>query len=419
MLHQQLLVLKKKYLLIVILIIFCILAYQQSLILKLGSARKVHERRLNTEKKSSTLSAGTIKATGEASAYQQTPIQKLQPQVHEAAEKRENPTSEKITSVLLVSQCRSGSSVVGELFNRRKGATYLYEPLYPLRTANGVQAPDELIPRSTELVDDIVHCRFHRLPEIYRQAIEATRNKDYFGCVRNGICFRGCGNGKCDAFINREAKHVMAGKSKVNLHLLGKHCLNSELFAAKLNYLPGVDTISHLVNDERLNLKIILLSRDPRAIIRSWNINVKPENRRKTFLRTAEHFCRRVHEDARFVDSTLKKFPNSTQHYLHLRHEDFAMDPLGVTKKIYGFIGKEPGEELLEWVRGSTNACKGQQNQFGTCRDSRKVVSAWRTWYKLEEVVEIQEVCGDALKANNYAFYNDKESLENLDMPSF
>jgi len=335
----------------------------------------------------------------------------------QTAEKRERPPNEKITSVLLVSQCRSGSSVVGELFNQRRGATYLYEPLYPLRTENGVQVPDELIRGSTELVDDIVHCRFHRLPRMYRRAMEATRNKDYAGCEQYGICFRGCG--KCDAFINREAKHVVAGKSKVNLHSLGKHCLESEFFAAKLNYLPGVDTISHLVNNEKVDLKIILLSRDPRAIIRSWNINVKPENRRKTFLRTAEHFCRRVHEDARFVDSTLKKFPNSTQHYLHLRHEDFAMDPLGVTKKIYGFIGKEPGEELLEWVRGSTNACKGQQNQFGTCRDSRKVVSAWRTWYKLEEVVEIQEVCGDALKANNYAFYNDKESLENLDMPSF
>ena len=348
-------------------------------------------------------------------AHQRKLIQKRQSQISEVAEKRENPPSEKNTSVLLVSQCRSGSSVVGELFNRRRGATYLYEPLYPLRTADYVQAPDELIPLSTELVNDTVHCRFQRLPEMYRRAFGVTGTKDVAGCVQNGICFRGCG--KCAAFVNREAKHVAAGKGRLNLHLLGKHCLDSEFFAAKLNYLPGVEAISHLVNDERLNLNV--LSRDPRAIIRSLNINVKPEERMKTFLDTAPRVCKKVHEDAKFVDGVLKKFPDSSRHYLHVRHEDFAMDPVGVTEKIYGFIGVEPGEELLEWVRGSTNGCKGQQGEQSTCRDSRKVVSAWRRWYRVEEVVEIQEVCGEALKANNYTFFHDKESLENLNISSF
>ena len=81
---------------------------------------------------------------------------------------------------MLVSQCRPGSSVVRELFNQRRGVTYLYEPIYPLRTADAVQAPDELISYSTALVNNIIHSKFNQLPKTFRTAIESTENKDLF-----------------------------------------------------------------------------------------------------------------------------------------------------------------------------------------------------------------------------------------------
>ena len=70
--------------------------------------------------------------------------------------------------VFLVSQCRSGSSVLGELFNQRSGVTYIYEPLYPLRTRNGVQSPPELLNATKELVEDMARCKFTQLPHFYR-----------------------------------------------------------------------------------------------------------------------------------------------------------------------------------------------------------------------------------------------------------
>ena len=70
--------------------------------------------------------------------------------------------------VLLVSQCRSGSSVLGELFNQRSKVTYLYEPLYPLRTRNGVQPPRELLNTTKKCVESIAHCKFTELPHYYR-----------------------------------------------------------------------------------------------------------------------------------------------------------------------------------------------------------------------------------------------------------
>ena len=70
--------------------------------------------------------------------------------------------------VFLVSQCRSGSSVLGELFNQRSGVTYIYEPLYPLRTRNGVQSPPELLNTTKRLVENMARCKFTQLPHFYR-----------------------------------------------------------------------------------------------------------------------------------------------------------------------------------------------------------------------------------------------------------
>ena len=97
----------------------------------------------------------------------------------------------------------------------------------------------------------------------------------------------------------------------------------------------------------------------------------------KVFIKSAGHFCKRIYEDAQYVDDVLKKSPNLSKHYLHIRHEDFALDPIGITNKIYKFIGKSPGKELIDWVENSTlKTCKGSQNSQSTCRDSKKVISA-------------------------------------------
>ena len=118
--------------------------------------------------------------------------------------------------------------------------------------------------------------------------IKYTYNKNNFKCIDSGICYF---NYKvCGTFIEREARNVLIEKNQINLKLLSEHCFQSTFLAVYLNCLSGVITISHLVLDKSLDVKIILLSRDPKAIVRSWKINVEIDNRMKFILKSAEIF---------------------------------------------------------------------------------------------------------------------------------
>ena len=90
-------------------------------------------------------------------------------------------TNDKVTrrtAVLLVTQCRSGSSILGELFNRRERVVYLYEPLYPLRSHGCGPIPVEFEARAVRAVEDMVRCEFADLPALYQEAYALTKQPD-------------------------------------------------------------------------------------------------------------------------------------------------------------------------------------------------------------------------------------------------
>ena len=105
---------------------------------------------------------------------------------------------------------------------------------------------------------------------------------------------------------------------------------------------------------------------------------------------------------------------------LQIRHEEFSFRPVETARKIFDFIGKLPTKNVLNWVQESTTQkCSNGKGSQGTCRNAIKVVSAWRSWYKWEEVKKIQDICEGALKLNNYKIYDSLFDLLDLDEPSF
>lgn len=89
--------------------------------------------------------------------------------------------SQRPTAVFIITQCRSGSSILGEAFNQESNVTYLYEPLYPFREKDYVQADLELEPLCVKAVEEIAHCNFESLPAKYRTAFKTTKQTDEAG----------------------------------------------------------------------------------------------------------------------------------------------------------------------------------------------------------------------------------------------
>ena len=79
-------------------------------------------------------------------------------------------SKKKIDVVILLTMMRSGSSIVGSLFDMRVNVTYLYEPLYPFgkQECNGKTRQSSLA-----VLRNVSSCHFENLALLYQSS---TRN---------------------------------------------------------------------------------------------------------------------------------------------------------------------------------------------------------------------------------------------------
>ena len=76
-------------------------------------------------------------------------------------------SKKKIDVVILLTMMRSGSSIVGSIFNERINVTYLYEPLFPF----GKQECNEKTRQSSlEVLRNLSNCHFENLGLLYQSS---------------------------------------------------------------------------------------------------------------------------------------------------------------------------------------------------------------------------------------------------------
>ena len=81
--------------------------------------------------------------------------------------KREQPDS-----VILLTMIRSGSSILGSIFNERTNVTYLYEPLYPFGPISGIKECNENFTKDdiSAVLRFIAKCDFENILPYYRRS---------------------------------------------------------------------------------------------------------------------------------------------------------------------------------------------------------------------------------------------------------
>ena len=128
------------------------------------------------------------------------------------------------------------------------------------------------------------------------------------------------------------------------------------------------------------------------------------------FRKEAEIICNRLEKN------TLYKLQSQNSRIIIVKHEEFSLQPIFWTEKIYKFIGFPPTTELINWVNSATSG--GNSNdQFGTKRDSFKVINSWRNSLSFEQVDAVQGVCN--LDLLRYKVFDSETELRNLKTPSF
>ncbi|KAM9861034.1 carbohydrate sulfotransferase 1-like [Aulostomus maculatus] len=339
------------------------------------------------------------------------------------------------THILVLAATRSGSSFVGQLLNQHQEIFYLFEPLYHVQTtliprlAQGLSAEDRrvMIGASRDLLRSLYGCDLYFL-ESYIKPV--PNNHLTWKLFRRGASQALCKKPVCNAF--EPDRHVEEGEcvkkcGALNMTLATQVCQNKQYVAIKIVRVPQIDDLRALVEDPRLNIKVIQLVRDPRGVLSSrmdtfwesyrlWRIwrssGKKPYNLSGSQLKA---LCNDYYSSV----STGLNHPDWLKgKYMLIRYEDMARNPLLKTKEIYDFLGVPMVRQVERWISANTHGGNkpSAKHKYGTARNSAAIVESWRQKLSYDMVTHTQTVCQQTLELLGYKLANSAEELKNMNI---
>lgn len=210
----------------------------------------------------------------------------------------------------------------------------------------------------------------------------------------------------------------------LNLTVATMSCLSKGHIAIKTVRIPQVKDLRSLMEDPRMDLKIIHLVRDPRAImasrilafgdeyLRAWRIwnstGWKPQ-----YLNVTEitNICKDM---AASVAMGAQAPPWLQGRYLLLRYEDVLLKPEEMTAEIYRFLGLEMDDQVRTWIAKNTRTSKDGGNPYLTTRDSKAAATSWRLRLRFDIAKTLQDLCNDTMPLLGYKRVHSAAELRNL-----
>lgn len=203
--------------------------------------------------------------------------------------------------VVLYSNQRSGSSFMGEYFNRNPEAFYLYEPLFPF-----TPRCDFLNEERIRALENMLQCNFSQVREVYEHAIHVRHPKQGRGEKPCGtICFPTRSEAiqrrlKIDARNNTHKKW----RPSIDERFLSHLCKESTLITYKILRICNLRDMDYIYKRLALQgkqLYVIHLLRDPRAIISSKLQLELKQHEMETRVKT---LCAKMERNLKIVGNT-------------------------------------------------------------------------------------------------------------------
>uniref|UniRef100_A0A3P9DTI8 Sulfotransferase n=1 Tax=Maylandia zebra TaxID=106582 RepID=A0A3P9DTI8_9CICH len=292
--------------------------------------------------------------------------------------------------VLLLSSWRSGSSFLGQVFSQHPSVFYLMEAL---RMA------------VRDLLRSVFQCDFSVM-ESYLPEYPNVSSLFMWSHSRALCSPPICSLTPRNQFSNQTLWVEQACDSYS--HVVYKDVRLFEL-----------ESLYPLLQDSNLDLRIIHLVRDPRAVVRDNAIVLEQKRIKEAEVQyqVMQEICRshvRINERA-----VLKPPPFLKGRYKLVRYEDMARNPLEEINAMYQFVGLEMTTELATWIYKVTHG-KGKgsiKEAFKiTSRSATNVSQAWRTMLPYNKVRRIQEVCKGAMSLLGYRTVNSEKEQKRLDI---
>uniref|UniRef100_H2XJN5 Sulfotransferase n=1 Tax=Ciona intestinalis TaxID=7719 RepID=H2XJN5_CIOIN len=338
--------------------------------------------------------------------------------------KNQTPYGKRVSSysrqkvVILFTTKRSGSTFLGEVFNQNPEAFYLFEPLFPF-----TRTCDLLREERINALRQFTECNFKNISEIYKNAFTVLEHTDkYAQCLKNNICFE---ERHLPLLARYESACQQSNYSNCQLPLkptiISAICSKSKLVVYKILRVCELQNLAHLIKTEDLDIRIVHLVRDPRAILSSRMKLIEDQTNNETLKAEAKTLCNRLRKNIRFSNSYWKgetlicntPFLSQNGEYMRIRHEDITTNPMQVVREIYRFVDEPVPHSIQDWTFTFVHFfCENiiHQIEFSTVRKPSDVLNKWRRALNFPTVQLIQAECLDVLQNLGYlTVKNEKE----------
>lgn len=273
---------------------------------------------------------------------------------------------------IILTTWRSGSTFLGDILDSHPGNYYHYEPLLQYEIVQ-IRGPPLWL-EARDMIRSLVHCNYTSLTPYLQYGMEHnylfTHNSRLWEmCLQYPeVCF-------LPDFLNRFCRLFPFQSMKIVRVRL-------KLF-------------QELLSDPRLNLRVLLLVRDPRGILQSRKHRVWcPGNPDCT---EPSRLCADMVSDYSAAIKFSKKYKGR---FKVMRYEDISLDPYQSVNELFSFFGLDMHPRVIDFLDTHTKVNIGGVSS--TYRDSKSAPFHWRNDLSFEEVDQIQASCKSALKLWGY-----------------
>ena len=236
----------------------------------------------------------------------------------------------------------------------------------------------------------LLSCNFDKLPEVITEDLHFKGDTQ---CIIK--CSRGPSNPFKffiqDMIRNRSLRHTpclgryMTNPVGCNALTLSEQCKTADVISLKLLRYDLSDLNKRMENDK--NVFLVHEFRDPRGTIQSFIRENKDLYPPRLILLTRA-LCNMISHDLGVLQKLKHLFPNRIK---VIKYEDFAKDPIYVTKQIYKLINQPLSKEVISWIllatRGLIDSGKFKR------RNSTDTALRWRRTMTKSNKEMVQQEC--------------------------
>ena len=172
----------------------------------------------------------------------------------------------------------------------------------------------------------------------------------------------------------------------------------------------SVDLFEYLLN-QRDNIKVIHLFRDPRAVINS-RLETKWYNTPNDIALNARSLCNKMVHDYVEGEILLQKYPSK---FMFLYYEDLNDKALDKVKALYRYIGMSDNPQKLKAIKDLP--VFSAKKSAGSDRESNTAFW-WRKTLRWDIVKKVDKECEIVYKLMGYKPFSNEYELRNLSFAS-